>query len=146
MLLLVTLMAVLGHLHHPDEAFAKVLGQHRLALGKVATDVEDDEPLMLPHHGGNLVDDPLGIRGPVTIEGQYGVVLLCPGQGRSVHGLGFGQDGADPPHLVEHLDEVGSVGQQMGHQQDAEIPEASLFGEMAKKQMLRSLTVQLWPP
>ncbi|TFF75005.1 hypothetical protein DRM94_12090 [Aeromonas taiwanensis] len=27
----------------------------------------------------------------------------------------------------------------MGHQQDAEIPEASLFGEMAKKQMLRSL-------
>jgi hypothetical protein len=34
----------------------------------------------------------------------------------------------------------------VGHQQDAEIPKTSLFGEMAKKQMLRSLTAQLWPP
>ena len=48
--------------------------------------------------------------------------------------------------VLKQLDEVGSVGKQVGHQQDAEIPKTSLFGEMAKKQMLRSLTVQLWPP
>ena len=59
-------------------------------------------------------------------------MLLGPGQGRPVDGLGFGQDGADAPHPIEHLDEVGPVGKQMGHQQDAEIPEASLLGEMAK--------------
>lgn len=139
-------MAVLGHLHHPDEAGAKVLGQYRLALGEVAADVEDDEPLVGHHQGGNLGDHLTGIRGPVAIEGQHGVVLLGPGQGRSMHGLGFGQDGTDPTHPIEQLDEVGSVGKQVGHQQDAEIPKTSLFGEMAKKQMLRSLTAQLWPP
>ena len=82
----------------------------------------------------------------MAIERQHWVVLLGPGKGRPVHGLRFGQDGADAPHPIEHLDELGPVGKQVSHQQDAEIPEASLLGEMAKKQMLRSLTVQLWPP
>ena len=128
----VALMAVLGHLHHPDEAGAKVLGQYRLALGEVAADVGMMSRSWDITRGAIWAITLTGIRGPVAIEGQHGVVLLGPGQGRPVHGLGFGQDGTDPAHPIEHLDEVGSVGKQVGHQQDAEIPKTSLFGEMAK--------------
>ena len=145
-LLLVALMAIFGHLHHPEKARAEMFGENRLGLGEIATYVQDDETLMGFHQGGYLGNDALGIRGPVAIERQHWVVLLGPGKGRPVHGLRFGQDGADAPHPIEHLDELGPVGKQVSHQQDAEIPEASLLGEMAKKQMLRSLTVQLWPP
>ncbi|MNR23507.1 hypothetical protein D3C85_1405310 [compost metagenome] len=141
--MLVALMAVFGHLHHPDEALAEMLAENGLGPGKITADVQDDEPLMGLHQWRNLGDHLCRIVAPVTVEGQYGVVLLGPGQGRPVHRLGFGQDGAHPSDPGQRLDKIGPVGEQMGDQQDTEALEARLLDKMAKKQMLRSLTAQL---
>ncbi|MNE98216.1 hypothetical protein D3C80_1967060 [compost metagenome] len=89
-------MAIFGHLHHPDEALAEVFTENGLGPGKIAADVQDDEPLMGLHQWCYLGDHLCRVVAPVTVEGQYGVVLLGPDQGRPVHRLGFGQDGAHP--------------------------------------------------
>ncbi|MOA24947.1 hypothetical protein D3C78_1456460 [compost metagenome] len=78
-------MTVLGHLHHPEKARPEVLAQDRLGPGKVTAYVQDDEPLVGADQGGYLLDHPLGIVGPVAVEGQHRVVLLGPDQGRSVN-------------------------------------------------------------
>ena len=78
-------MAVFGHLHHPEEAGAEILAEGDLGSGEIAPDIEDDQPLMGRHQRGYVLDHPLRGVGPLAIEGQHRIVLLGPGQGRSMH-------------------------------------------------------------
>ncbi len=145
-LLLIALMAVLGHLHHPEETGAEVLAQNHLGFGEVTADIEDQQPLVGGHQRCNLLDEAVGIIGPVPVEGQHRIVLGYPLQGRAVYRFRFGQNGADPPNPGKRFDKTGAIGKQVSDQQNTETVDTSLSGEMAKKQMLRSLTAQLWPP